>query len=162
MLSARRLMSLALLAGLGAAAATRVAASDEGVSRAQVRAATAAAVTAHAIPVGEATPDSPKSFASARPRALVRAETLTAMAAGTIERGEAASAYPRPFEPTVTRAEVNAETIAAIGLGLIAHGEQPLHDATPAEEENIRQAGLRAHDAPARRPAGAPSGGFHM
>lgn len=49
-----------------------------------------------------------------------------------------------------TRAQVRAEAIEALRLGLVSHGDFTARDATPAELELIRLAGLRAREAESR------------
>jgi hypothetical protein len=134
---------------LAAAIATTSALADDPVSRAQVRAETAAAVAAGDIPRGEGTPGYPRAATveSTRARADVRAETTAAVREGLIARGEQQQPEAQVFVAAKSRAEVKAETLAAMRMGLIPRGEAPARDATVAELEQIRLAGERARNA---------------
>jgi hypothetical protein len=134
---------------LAATVATTSALAEGPVSRAQVRAETAAAVAAGEIARGEGTPNEPRggNIVSTRARADVRAETVSAVREGRIARGEQQPFDAQVFVATKTRPEVKAETLVAMRLGLIPRGEAPARDATVAELEQIRVAGERARNA---------------
>ena len=80
---------------------------------------------------------------SVKSRAEVQAETQAAMNDGALSRGEASYTVV-PGASTLTRAQVVAEAREAMRLGLIPVHEGSSRVATPAENEQIRQAGLRA------------------
>jgi hypothetical protein len=87
----------------------------------------------------------PQPIVSATSRADVKAQTAAARAAGLIASGEASYELPVAVASSgLTRVQVRAEAIEARRLGLIPHGEMGSRDATPAELESIRQAGLKA------------------
>jgi Domain of unknown function (DUF4148) len=89
--------------------------------------------------------DSLAGFVSTKSRAEVVAETVAARAAGTIRYGESASDPASTFVSTKSRAEVRAELREAQRLGLVgSRGDAEQRTATPAQAEQIRQAGLRA------------------
>jgi len=134
---------------LTAAVATTSALAEAPVSRAQVRAETAAAVAAGEIVRGEGTPGYPRAVGihSTRTHSDVRAETVAAVREGRIPRGEQQQFDAQVFVSTKTRPEVNAETLVAMRLGLIPRGQLPARDATVAELEQIRVAGERARNA---------------
>lgn len=92
----------------------------------------------------EGTQDFPAAQAlSSKSRADVKSELAAAQRAGTISHGEASSA-PVPAS-TLTRKQVVAELREAQRLGLVnADNEGNLRIPTPAENEAVRQAGLRA------------------
>ena len=98
--------------------------------------------TAFAI---EATQDFPDAtILSTKTRAEVKRELIAAEAQGPITYGEAS---PEPqVASTMPRAQVVAEMNEARKLGLLAISskEPGMRLATPAEEEEIRQAGLDA------------------
>lgn len=145
----RKLLALATLGAVAGAASAQTLVSEPGmptstpIARADVRAATAAAVAAGQIPRGEGLPIYPSHFESTRSRASVQSETIAAVAAGQIARGDAPAAVS-DFRALKTRAEVRAETLAAMRLNLIPRGDAPQRQATPAELERIRMAGERA------------------
>jgi hypothetical protein len=85
---------------------------------------------------------------SVKSRAEVKAETLAAMKDGSLSRGNESSYTVVPGTgSSVTRAQVQAEAREAMRLGLIPVHEGYTRLATPAENEQIRQAGLRAINA---------------
>jgi len=87
----------------------------------------------------------PQAQASQTSRADVKAQAIAAREAGLIAKGEASYEMPVAVAPSgLSRVQVLAETVEARRLGLIPHGELPARDATPAELESIRQAGLKA------------------
>jgi Domain of unknown function (DUF4148) len=95
----------------------------------------------------EATPDADaERFVSVRSRAEVVAETQDAMRRGLIPRNERDSQriVDRGFLSIKSREQVQAEAAEALRLGLIGHGEAGPPQATPAQLEQIRLAGLRA------------------
>jgi hypothetical protein len=79
---------------------------------------------------------------STQSRDDVRSEVAAAARAGTLIRGEA-SAAPVPSS-TQSRAVVVAETREALRLGVVGANEAEIRTATPAQQEAIRLAGLRA------------------
>lgn len=84
---------------------------------------------------------------STKSRAEVRAELREAVRSGTMPQTGDAHTPGIDAAPgsTLTRAQVRAEAIEAMRLGLIATGGDREHrQPTPAEQESIRQAGLRA------------------
>lgn len=99
-------------------------------------------VSAHATPLGEATPDYPGVISTTLSRAEVQAEAQRAQAAGLIQHGER-TVVIHSTGPSLTRAQVVAETLEAIRVGAIYRGERSV---TPSASqlESIRQAGLRA------------------
>src|SRR4030095_4913023 len=90
----------------------------------------------------EATQDDVAQTVSGQSRASVRDELVAAPRAGTLTRGEA-SAPSVPLS-TESRAVVAAETREAVRLGVAGANEAEIPMATPAQQESIRQAGLRA------------------
>ena len=87
---------------------------------------------------------------SVKSRAEVQAETVAAMKEGSLSRGEASYTIVPSSGSSQTRAQVVAETREAMRLGLIPVHEGYSRVATPAENEQIRQAGLRAINADSR------------
>lgn len=84
----------------------------------------------------------PKS--SSLTRAEVRAE-IAAAKVNTQPAGEASYTVVAKSSPSaLKRIQVQAEGREAMRLGLMSTGEGGARPATPAEEEQIRQAGLRA------------------
>jgi len=77
-------------------------------------------------------------------RAEVQSQAIAARNAGLIAHGEAQPDMPQAFASGVSRAQVRAEAIEARRLGLVAQGEMPAREATAAEAELIRLAGLKA------------------
>jgi len=90
----------------------------------------------------EATQDFAVPTLSSQSRADVRNELAAALRAGTLTHGEA-SVAPAPAS-TQSRAVVIAETREALRLGVIGSNEAEIRSATPAQQESIRMAGLRA------------------
>ena len=80
---------------------------------------------------------------SSKSRADVKSELAAAQRTGTFGYAEAS---PEPFAAsTITRTQVLAETREAQRLGLLGESnEAGVRIATPAEQEAIRSAGLRA------------------
>jgi len=95
----------------------------------------------------EATPDTWMQVTSSANRTDVRAEAASALRAGLIESGEA-SRWNVQTASVNHRAQVHAEAVAALQLGLTDRGEANAPAATPAQAEQIRQAGLRALSVP--------------
>ncbi|MBT9490263.1 MAG: hypothetical protein IV093_22385 [Rubrivivax sp.] len=91
----------------------------------------------------EATPDNWQNVTSTISRDAVSADTLAALKAGAIERGEA-SLDRSNFRSTLSRAQVAAEARAALRLGAVGFGEGPSYQATPAQADAIRMAGIQA------------------
>jgi hypothetical protein len=81
---------------------------------------------------------------SIKPSAEVRAELEAARRDGTLARTEASFTVQPKTSSTLTRAQVQAEAREAMRLGLIPVHEGGARQATAAELEQIRQAGLRA------------------
>jgi hypothetical protein len=79
-------------------------------------------------------------------RAEVRSQTLQAQQAGTLALNEyQLNQYATAVVPSaLQRVQVLAEAQQARTLGLITHGDGPVPEATPAQAELIRQAGLQA------------------
>ena len=96
----------------------------------------------------EATQDfQPSSMLSTKSRAEVRAELLQAQRAGTLETRNYAEASDAPAAAsTLTRAQVVAESREALRLGATDANEADVRVATPAQQQLIRAAGLRALD----------------
>lgn len=86
--------------------------------------------------------DWPQQGESTLTRAEVRQAAADARAAGQIVIGERTVVID-DFMSTKTRSQVLAELAEARRLGLIGHGDQPVI-ATPAQNEQVRLAGLRA------------------
>ena len=85
---------------------------------------------------------------SVKSRAEVQAETIAAMKDGSLSRRDESSYSVVPGTgSSLTRAQVIAEAREAMRLGLIPVHEGSSRVATPAENEQIRQAGLRAINA---------------
>ena len=120
------------------------------VSRAQVRAQTAAAVAAGEIVRGGANPIYTRAarIDSTRSRSEVSGETVAAMRSGQVANGDEPSFDSQVFASTLSRAEVKAETLASVRLGLMPHGEAAARDATVAELEQVRMAVEDARNAP--------------
>jgi hypothetical protein len=135
---------------LAASIAATSALAEGSVSRAQVRAETAAAVAAGQIVHGSANPVNTRaaSINSTLSRNDVSGETITAMRAGELARGDAQSYDSQVFASSLSRAEVKAETLASVRLGLVPHGEAPARVATMAELEQVRMAVEDAGTAP--------------
>jgi hypothetical protein len=91
----------------------------------------------------EATPDNWQQVTSTVSRDAVRAQAVAALKAGEIERGEA-SVDRSNFRPTLSRVQVAAEAREALRLGVVGFGEGPAYQATPAQAEAIRMAGIKA------------------
>jgi hypothetical protein len=115
-------------------------------ARAEPVAARAASVTRP----GESAPYDWDRFAPSRSRDEVRTEAAAAVAAGKALRGDREIEPVASFVSTKTRAQVRAEAIEALRLGLVSHGDFTEREATPAELELVRMAGLRARAAEAR------------
>lgn len=90
----------------------------------------------------EATQDFTGQSLSTLSRDEVRSERAAALRAGTLVRGEA-SVTPLAAS-TLSRAVVVAETREALRLGVLGSNEAEIRTATPAQQESIRSAGLRA------------------
>lgn len=88
--------------------------------------------------------DYPQPVHSAVSRAEVQQQAIAARNAGLTVQGEAQAEMPQAFASTLSRAQVRAEATEARRLGLIAQGEMPVREATPAEAELIRLAGVKA------------------
>lgn len=86
--------------------------------------------------------DWPQQAASTLSRAEVRQAAADARAAGLIVVGERTTLVEE-FMSSKTRGQVRAELAEARRLGLVGHGDQPVI-ATPAQNEQVRLAGLRA------------------
>jgi Domain of unknown function (DUF4148) len=84
---------------------------------------------------------------SVKSRAEVKAETVAAMRDGSLSRNESSYTVVPGSGSSLTRAQVMAEAREAMRLGLIPVHEGYSRVATPAENEQIRQAGLRAINA---------------
>jgi len=85
---------------------------------------------------------------SVKSRAAVQAETIAAMRDGSLSQGhEASYTVVAGNGSSLTRAQVVAEAREAMRLGLIPVHEGSSRVATPVENEQIRQAGLRAINA---------------
>jgi len=93
----------------------------------------------------EGTQDFPAQAMSKQSRSDIRNELGAARSEGSVSYREAS---PAPVAAsTLTRRQVMAETKEAMRLGLVGTtNEGQLRIATPAEQEAIRQAGLRAID----------------
>jgi hypothetical protein len=96
----------------------------------------------------EATQDfQPSSLLSTKSRAEVHAEFLAAKRAGTLQTHNYAEASAAPAAAsTLTRAQVIAEAREALRLGATDANEAEIRVATPAQQQLIRAAGLRALD----------------
>ena len=79
---------------------------------------------------------------SSQSRDAVRSELAAAARTGALVRGEA-SAAPVPSS-SQSRAVVIAETREALRLGVVGSNEAEMRVATPAQQEQIRLAGVRA------------------
>jgi IS5 family transposase len=95
----------------------------------------------------EAVQDSTWMTPSTQSRAEVRAAYDAARHDGSLPRGEASHTVVPSASYTLTRTQVTAEAREAMRLGLIPVQEGGARAATPAEREQIRQAGLRAAEA---------------
>ncbi len=95
----------------------------------------------------EGTQDFPAAqFLSTKSRAEVMSEGAALQRAGVVTSYGEASPAPVPAS-TMTRKQVVAELREAQRLGLLfASNEGEIRQATPAEQESIRSAGLRAID----------------
>jgi purine nucleoside phosphorylase len=91
----------------------------------------------------EATPDTWQVVNTTLSREAVRADAVAALKAGLIERGEASVDHSN-FRPTLSRVQVAAEAREALRLGVLSFGEGPAYQATPAQADAIRMAGLKA------------------
>ncbi|MDH5538518.1 MAG: hypothetical protein OEY03_03845 [Rhizobacter sp.] len=137
-----RLISAAVLADFGLAAATQVAAA----SRAEVQNAALWAVQFGTLHNDEASYTVVPS--SERGRADVLAEMKVSTLDGSLPRSEASHTVVASTSGSkLTRAQVTAEAREAMRLGLTPVHEGHSRVATPKEAEQIRQAGLRAIDA---------------
>lgn len=96
----------------------------------------------------EATQDfQPSSMLSTKSRAEVRAEFLEAQRAGTLQTHNYAEASAAPQAASMlTRTQVAAEAREAARLGATEANEAEVRVATPAQQQLIRAAGLRALD----------------
>ncbi len=103
-----------------------------------------AANTAGTIHNGESAPYAWVALGSTQSRADVQAK---AVATGQSTRRDADLGPADNAVSTRTRAEVRAEAIEALRLGLISQGDFNTREATPAELELIRLAGMRARAA---------------
>jgi hypothetical protein len=150
----KQLIAGAAMGAIGAMASAQpvITTSNEApaLTRAQVRAETAAAIAAgHMLPAGEAPnyPFEPAQTASTRSRAAVEIEAAAAVAAGEIPHGELSLAelQPEPVASEKSRVQVRAETREARRLGLLMPaGELTSPQVTLAQSKAIRAAGLRA------------------
>jgi hypothetical protein len=95
----------------------------------------------------EATPDHWLEAGSTADRAAVHAAAVAAQRAGQIGFGEATQ-FVVLAESVRSRAQVQAEAVEALRLGLLDRGEANAPAATPAQAEQVRQAGLRAAGVP--------------
>lgn len=95
----------------------------------------------------EATPDHWLQAASTADRAEIQAAAVAAQRAGLIGFGEA-TPFVVQAESVKSRAQVRAEAAEAMRLGLLDRGEANAPTATPAQAEQVRQAGLRAAGVP--------------
>jgi hypothetical protein len=147
----RQLLAVVALGGFAAAALARAPVSDgagDGAkSRDQVRAEAIQVLAAGSLHTSEAGPFDWVKLDSTRSRAEVQAEAAAANAAGATSRGDRDPNPSDSFVSSKTRAEVRAEAIEALRLGLVSHGDLQPREATPAELELIRLAGLRARAA---------------
>jgi hypothetical protein len=94
----------------------------------------------------EATPFD-TNIVSTKSRAEVRTEADIARVAGLLQRGEATIFADDTSGSTLARAQVLAEAREAQRLGVLSRGEANVF-ATPAQNEQIRMAGLRAIGSP--------------
>lgn len=85
----------------------------------------------------------PSSITSTKTRAEVRAELAGAVPQGLSTSYGEASPAPQP-RSTLSRIQVLAETREAQRLGLLDRHDGYAPEATPAQLEQIRQAGLQA------------------
>ena len=130
-------------AGAHAAGADEVPGDVAPMSRAQVRSDTLAAMAAGQIPRGEATPDDRSRIVSARTAARSARRPRRHSPPGRSAR-RSCTRLPEA-DRLVDHARGGAgETIAAMRLGLIPAGELVRRQATVAEREALRTAGLRA------------------
>lgn len=81
----------------------------------------------------------PNGFVSSAIRAAQADRFAHATASGAVGASDSGSAVARK-----TRAQIVAETREAARLGLMTSGEADLVIATPAQERQVEQAGLRA------------------
>lgn len=103
-----------------------------------------ALVGAGSVFAAEGTQDfQPSSIVSTQSRADVMADTASAQRAGLSTSYGEASPAPQASS-TITRAQVIAETREAERLGLLDRNDGYAPQATAAQLEQIRQAGLRA------------------
>jgi hypothetical protein len=149
----KQLIAGAAMGAIGAMASAQpviTAGNEAPLTRAQVRAETAAAIAAgRMLPAGEAPnyPFPPHEAASTRSRAAVAIEAAAAVAAGEIPHGELSLAdmQREPVTSEKSRVQVRAETREARRLGLLLPaGELTSPQVTLAQSEAIRAAGLRA------------------
>ena len=84
---------------------------------------------------------------STKSRAEVQAETMAAIREGKLLQHEYSFTVVPSSGSSLTRAQVVAEAREAMRLGLIPVHEGQDRVATPTENEQIRQAGLRAINA---------------
>jgi hypothetical protein len=83
-------------------------------------------------------------FVTAKSRAEVVADLKAAQVAGQLPVAGEVGVRFVDVPSTKSRAQVVAETQEAQRLGLLTYGEAGPRDATPAEEQQIRMAGMRA------------------
>lgn len=121
---APRLISAALLAGVGFAATAQE----------------TATFSSHRVDDASFT----VAPGSGRSRAEVEAEAVAAVRSGGLSRGERSYVGVASTGSSVTRAQVMAEAREAVRLGLNQGNEVYSGGVTPAQAEQIRQAGLRA------------------
>jgi hypothetical protein len=102
---------------------------------------TTAAIAQEATPAPEI-----DNFVSTKTRAEVISETQDAARRGLILRNDADAERIAAigYRSVLPRAQVRAETAMAVRLGLTRYGEGAAPQATPAQLEQIRAAGLRA------------------
>jgi hypothetical protein len=102
---------------------------------------TCAAIAQEATPAPEI-----DNFVSTKTRAAVIAEIQDAARRGLIARNDADAERiaAMGYRSVLPRAQVRAETAMAVRLGLTRYGEGTAPQATPAQLEQIRTAGLRA------------------
>jgi hypothetical protein len=113
----------------------------------QLIATVALATLGAAASAAEAERDPPWSPGTAS-RAEVSAQARSAVHAYTMLRGDDPFLVANyTLHSTLTRAQVMAEGREAMRLGLIPFGEAQYRFATPADNERIRLAGLRAINA---------------
>jgi Domain of unknown function (DUF4148) len=143
-MNARKLIPVVAAIVAGAALAQ----SPQSKTRAEVRAEALAAALSGEVRVGDsAVLRDLLSVPSQRSRAEVQAEAVAAnkRRAGVVTYGDSPMLDRlRSTSSTLSRAQVRAEAIEARRLGLIERGDVEPRLPTPAEQESVRQAGLRA------------------